>query len=386
MVVLTRAPSPAPSPARITDLALAALAPASWGTTFVVTTTLLPAGRPLLAATLRALPAGLVLVAAARRLPYGPWWWRSAVLGTLNFGAFFPLLFLAAYRLPGGVAATIGSIQPLVVALFSILILRATPARATLYAALAGTAGVALLTLTAKARLDPVGIAAMLSATSLMGLAIVLAKKWGRPEAPLAAVGWQLTFGGLVLAPLTLTVEGLPTSLSTGNVLGFLYLGGFGTALAYVLWFRGIDRMAPTSVSLLGLTNPLVATLLGLVVLGQTLTGWQLLGFAIALGALVAGQLHNLRAARVQREPAEHRAAAAGVRALHGRDERPGHPGVPGSGPAEGRDRQPHVIHGVTGDDEGFLPALGVACEGPVCEACRAVAGHGPDDRTRCEE
>ncbi|MGW0485870.1 EamA family transporter [Nonomuraea sp. NPDC003214] len=277
-------------PSRVGDLVLAALAPMSWGTTYVVTTTLLPPDRPLLAATLRALPAGLVLLAVARRLPTGSWWWKSAVLGMLNFGAFFPLLFFGAYRLPGGVAATIGSVQPLVVALLSILVLSTRPARAVLYAALAGTGGVALLTLTSEARLDPLGILAMLAATSLMGLAIVLAKKWGRPESPLVMTGWQLTIGGLAIAPLTLAVEGLPATLTVPNLLGFAYLGVFGTAIAYALWFRGIDRLAPTSVSLLGLTNPLVATVAGLAVLGQTLNGWQIAGFVLALGALVAGQ------------------------------------------------------------------------------------------------
>ncbi|GAA3130006.1 EamA family transporter [Planomonospora alba] len=269
---------------------LAALAPASWGTTYVVTATLLPADRPLLAATVRALPAGLLLLAATRRLPSGSWWWRSAVLGMLNFGAFFPLLFFAAYRLPGGVAATIGSVQPLIVALLSLLVLRARPARAALYSAVAGTGGVALLTLTSQARLDPLGIAAMLVATSLMGAAVVLAKKWGQPESPLVMTGWQLTVGGLVLAPVTLAVEGLPASVTGANVVGFAYLGVVGTALAYVLWFRGIDELPPTSLSLLGLTNPLVAAVAGFTVLGQTLTGWQLAGFAVALGALVAGQ------------------------------------------------------------------------------------------------
>ncbi|MFA1551379.1 EamA family transporter [Actinomadura chokoriensis] len=279
------------------DLALAAFAPASWGTTYVVTTTLLPADRPLLAATLRALPAGLVLLAVTRRLPRGDWWWRSVVLGMLNFGAFFPLLFFAAYRLPGGVAATIGSVQPLVVALLSLGVLRVAPARAVLYAALAGTGGVALLTLTADARLDPLGVAAMLTATSLMAVAIVLAKKWGRPESPLVMTGWQLTVGGLALLPPTLLTEGVPPSVTGENVLGFAYLGIVGTAIGYALWFRGIDRLAPTSVSLLGLTNPMVATLAGLLILGQTLTPWQVLGFTIALSALVAGQALNRRPA-----------------------------------------------------------------------------------------
>jgi probable blue pigment (indigoidine) exporter len=285
-----------------TDIALAAFAPASWGTTYVVTTTLLPDGRPLLAATLRALPAGLVLLAATRRLPRGDWWWKSAVLGMLNFGAFFPLIFFAAYRLPGGVASTIGSVQPLVVALLSIGVLRLRPARAVLYSAIAGTGGVALLTISADARLDPLGIGAMLTATSLMAAAIVLAKKWGRPESadgrpesPLVMTGWQLTVGGLALAPLTLAFEGVPSSVTGENVLGFGYLGIVGTAVAYALWFRGIDRLPPTSVSLLGLTNPMVATVAGLVILGQTLTPLQIVGFTIALGALVAGQTLNRR-------------------------------------------------------------------------------------------
>ncbi|TDB78946.1 EamA family transporter [Actinomadura sp. KC216] len=274
-------------------MALAALAPASWGTTYVVTTTLLPPDRPLLAATLRALPAGLILLAVTRRLPRGEWWWKSIVLGMLNFGAFFPLIFFAAYRLPGGVAATIGSVQPLIVALLSLGVLRVRPARAVLYAALAGTGGVALLTLSSEARLDPPGIGAMLTATSLMATAIVLAKKWGRPESPLVMTGWQLTVGGLALAPLTFAVEGTPSTVTGENVLGFAYLGLVGTAIAYALWFRGIDRLPATSVSLLGLTNPMVATMAGLLILGQTLTPWQIVGFTIALGALVAGQTFN---------------------------------------------------------------------------------------------
>ena len=93
-----------------------AVAPVLWGTTYLVTTELLPEGRPLLVAALRALPAGLLLLAVTRRLPSGGWWWRSAVLGALNIGVFFALLFVAAYRLPGGVAATLGAVQPLVVA------------------------------------------------------------------------------------------------------------------------------------------------------------------------------------------------------------------------------------------------------------------------------
>ncbi|GAA3212772.1 EamA family transporter [Actinocorallia longicatena] len=300
MAVLTqpRPTATAPGGGLLRDLALTALAPMSWGTTYVVTATLLPPDRPMLAAALRALPAGLVLLAFTRSLPRGIWWPRTLVLALLNFGAFFPLLFFAAYRLPGGVASTLGAVQPLAVAFFAYLALHVRPSGRTLAAALVGTGGVGLMTLSSEAAIDPLGVAAMLLALSLMALGVVLGKKWGRPEGTslLAFTGWQLSLGGLILVPLTLATEGLPPALTGENILGFTFMGSVGTALAYALWFRGIERLPATSVSLLGLTNPLVATTAGLVVLNETLTTGQMIGFVIAFGALIAGQRAQARA------------------------------------------------------------------------------------------
>jgi probable blue pigment (indigoidine) exporter len=268
------------------------LAPVSWGTTYVVTATLLPPDRPLLAALLRALPAGLLVLLFVRRLPPSPiWWWRFLALGVVNFAAFFPLLFYAAYRLPGGVAATLGTVQPLMVAGLAWLVLRTRTPVPQLLAALAGVGGVALMTLTAQAQLDAVAVLAMLAGVGLMALGIVLAKRWGSPGHPLMSTAWQMTLGGLLLVPLTLTVEGLPTALTAANVAGYTYLATIGGALAYLLWFRGIERLSPTTVSLLTLSHPLTATLAGLVVLGQTLTPAQVAGLGVALGALAAGQV-----------------------------------------------------------------------------------------------
>ena len=290
-------PSPhGPSRRALTGAALlAAIGPATWGTTYVTTTELLPSDRPLLAAALRALPAGLLLLLVTRRLPRGQWWWKSAVLGMLNFGAFFPLLFYGAYHLPGGVASTISAVMPLLVALFGAGILKVRPTARTLLAGTVGVAGVALLVLRGDAALDTTGVLVMLLATTLMALAVVLTKRWGRPEGvPLLAVtGWQLTVGGLALAPLALAVEGLPPRLTGTNLAGYAYLGLIGTALAYALWFRGIERLPASSLSFLGLTNPVTATLAGLVFLGQTLTPWQLGGLALVISSVVLGQRAN---------------------------------------------------------------------------------------------
>ncbi|GAA3855472.1 EamA family transporter [Streptomyces sedi] len=285
--------------------ALAAVGPAAWGTTYVTTTELLPPDRPLAVSALRALPAGLLLLAFTRRLPQGSWWMRATVLGLLNFGAFFPLLFYGAYRLPGGVASTVGALSPLLVAGLGVVVLRARPGPGTLLAALLGLSGVALLVLRADAALDATGMAAMLAATTLMALAVVCAKRWGRPPGVslLALTGWQLTVGGLVLAPLALLVEGAPPAPTAGHVAGYVYLGLIGTVLAYALWFRGIERLPASSMSFLGLANPVVASCAGLVVLGQSLTGWQLLGLVLVLLGVLWGQRASQRP-RAARESA----------------------------------------------------------------------------------
>lgn len=276
---------------RSTMTLMTAVAPAVWGTTYLVTTELLPPDRPLLAGALRALPVGLLLLAVTRILPRGRWWGRALVLGTLNIGAFFALLFVAAYRLPGGVAATLGAVQPLVVGVLAVGLLGEPLHRRRVAAGLMAVAGVGLLVLRGDAALDPVGIAAGLAGTASMALGVVLTKRWGQPVGVLAFAGWQLTAGGLVLAPLALAVEGLPSALDRTNLLGYGYLAVVGGALAYTLWFRGIGRLGATSVSFLALLSPLVAAVLGAVVLAQTFSPLQGLGFALALGGLVAGQL-----------------------------------------------------------------------------------------------
>ncbi len=281
------------SPVRLADIALTALAPMVWGTTYIVATEFLPSDHPLMIAALRSLPIGLLLTVALRQLPQGIWWWRILVLGGLNIGIFQALLFVAAYRLPGGVAATAGAIQPLVVVLLSWLILSERPPKLAFKVAIAGFIGMGLLVLSPSARLDGIGILAAIAGAVSMGLGTVLIKRWQRPVSLMVFTAWQLTVGGALLLPIAFITEGPLPSLTPSNLMGFAYLGILGTGIAYLLWFRGIDRLKASAVSYLGLLSPVVATLIGFLWLKQTLTPIQLLGIVMIFTSVLVGQQLN---------------------------------------------------------------------------------------------
>lgn len=286
---------------RTSDLLLTAIAPAIWGSTYIVTTELLPDGYPLTVAMLRALPAGLLLLLLVRALPQGIWWARAFVLGALNFSVFWWLLFVAAYSLPGGVAATVGAIQPLIVLLLARLALGSALRPLAVLAALAGIGGVAMLILTPAAALDPVGIAAGLGSAVSMALGTVLSRRWQPPVSPLTFAAWQLSAGGLLLLPAALWLEPPLPALSAANLLGLTYLGLIGAALTYILWFRGIARLEPSVVSPLGFLSPMTAVILGWAVLGQALSPLQLAGMAVVLGSVWLSQHAQRQLA--QRQP-----------------------------------------------------------------------------------
>lgn len=246
---------------------------------------------------MRALPAGLLALAFTRTFPRGGWWWRALTLGTLNIGLFFPLLFVAAERLPGGVAATLGAVQPMMVAVLAVVVLGERPSFRRFGWGALGVVGVGLVVLGPAATLGPAGVVAGVAGAVSMACGVILTKRWGRPPGvgPQAFAGWQLTAGGLVLVPLTVLIEGAPPPLDLSAAAGYLWLGAIGGLFAYVLWFHGIASLPVTSVALLALLSPLVAATLGAVVLGEWFGPLQLLGFLLALAAIVGGQLPDRR-------------------------------------------------------------------------------------------
>ena len=234
-------------------------------------------------ALLRALPAGLLLLLIVRCPPRGVWIYRTAVLGALNFSVFWSLLLVAAYRLPGGVAATVGEIQPLLVVALARLWLGHALLPLAIVSGVLGVCGVGMLVLAPAAELDGLGIIAALIGAASMAAGTVLPRRWCPPVSNLTFTAWQLSAGGLLLLPMTLCFEPPLPTLQLRNLGAIAYLSLIGAALTYFCWFRGIARLAPAAVASLGLLSPLVAVLLGWLVLQQALTALQMTGIFIVL-------------------------------------------------------------------------------------------------------
>lgn len=255
-----------------------------------------------------------------RRLPHGQWWWRAPVLGGLNIGAFFALLFVAAARLPGGVAAVLTASQALLVVVLSGPVLGQLVTGWQAAAVVSGVAGIALVVVTPSARLDGLGVLAGVGAAVASACGLVLTRRWGRPVDLLTFTGWQLTAGGLLLLPL-LAGEGLPPGLPPRSWLGLAWLVLPGGALAYALWFDGIAHLRAVAVSSLALLAPVTAAALGWLFKGQRLGAPQLLGAALALDAVLA----------LQSRPATALIDGEGARPRAGRERCPRRPPLPPS-------------------------------------------------------
>ncbi|GGM79480.1 ABC transporter permease [Longimycelium tulufanense] len=295
-------------------VACSAAGPALFGT-FYTATHHLPAS-PVWTSVYRVVPAAVALLVWRPVLPAGPWWRRSLILGGLNFAAFFVLQAVAAHRLPGGIVAIVIACQSMLVPVLAVALLGERVRLFQVAAAALGVMGVALLVEGATTGLDWIGLVAAAGAAFSAATGFTLTKKWGLPPhvGPVTATGWQLFGGAALLVLAAFLVEGTPPGLDAAGVLAVAWVSLGATALAFSLLFTGLHKLpSAAGVSVLALTAPLVAALLGWAA-GERLSGLQWVGMAVIAGAVVAGQ----RAQRGRASTQDVAGAAHGVTSVRG--------------------------------------------------------------------
>lgn len=276
---------------------LAALAPMLWGSTYAAVGLFLTDMPPLWVAVWRALGAGVFLLLFVRRLPRMNLA-KVFLLGFFNIAVFFVLLMIAAYRLPGGVAGTLGATLPLMLILMQWAILRQSPTMKATLAAITGFIGVLLL-LNPSANLDMLGVCCAIGATMMLATATLLTKHWQVTDI-LGVTTWQLLLSGIVLLPIAWWLEGAPPALHEAHVPGLIWLVILNTALGYLIAVNAIKQVGPNVFGMLGLLNPVVAVMLGMVFLSETMGWLQWAGIALILGSLLVANMRFKKRAAAQ--------------------------------------------------------------------------------------
>ena len=267
-----------------------AIAPVAWGSNYFVTREFLPAESPLWGAVIRALPAGILLLALARQRPKGHWWWRSLVLGALNVGAFFALVYVASQLLPSSTAATLMATSAAVLLLFAWPLLGERPTIVAIAGTALGFAGVLVMFAGPGGSIDPFGVLASLGAMLLSSTGFILAKRWGEGIPLLALTSWQLVAGGVLLVPFAIAIEGSIPAPDAPAVAAYAYTTLVATALAYVAWFAGLRHLAAGTVGLVGLLNPVAGVALGTLVAGEVFGPRKAIGTAMILAGVLLGR------------------------------------------------------------------------------------------------
>ena len=238
--------------------------------------------------------AGILLVVAPRRLRAR---WerlpRFALLGLVLF-VLFPLTFNVGLRYT---EASRGAVMLATMPIWSALLGRVVGERLTRLQ-FAGVAlsvvgiGVAFVEPGRAVGGDPMRLVGdgLLLLTGLLGAVYgLLAKRVLAVDSPATVTTWAMLFGAVLLLPVAV-VEGLFPAIGRldGQLLGVVvFLGVLGGAAAFLLWTWALSRLTPTQVAVYVNLNPVVAALLGVVLLGERRSGLFLLGFA----AVVAGVL-----------------------------------------------------------------------------------------------
>ena len=247
--------------------------------------------------------AGLLLIVrlqpAMRRFVYQLW--RRPLVWVMGLGVagYQAMFFIGVSRIGVAVGTLVSlALAPFLAGILGWILKEGAPGVVWLFSTVLAIVGVGLLTSGGIARQDMVGVAAAMGAGSCYAVFTVLGVRLSRQGIPATTVlAASFTIAAAVSIP-SFVLAGL-WWWSPQGVLLLLWLGLATTTLAYLLFGMGLTRLQPGHIATLNLAEPVVATLLGVMVLGEVLGGWGWLGSVLVLAALgMLGVLGNDRRGR----------------------------------------------------------------------------------------
>jgi drug/metabolite transporter (DMT)-like permease len=270
-----------------------------WGTTYAVTQFTVPDWPPVLLGALRALPAGLLLLAIKPTLPKKHEWKSLIVLGTINIALFFGMIFVMALTLPAAISG-VGMVSvPVFAMLYSWLVYKRNPSVMHI------CRGFVLIVLAwflfdpRTITLDPIGLLAMFAAIMCIVAGSSVTKSLGTKMHWWTVLTWQLLIGGVVLSIAAGVLASLNpepyvsaiSNVSMTNIVGLLWVILLNTALGYTMYVWLLQRMSVVDFTFGGIINPIAGIVSGLLLLGESFT---LLQYSLMLGMILMSLLPQL--------------------------------------------------------------------------------------------
>ncbi|MEZ9141734.1 MULTISPECIES: DMT family transporter [unclassified Shewanella] len=277
-----------------------------WGTTYAVTQYTLTDWPPLLLGALRALPAGLILLALKPSLPAAKDWGILTSIGLLNIAIFFSLIFVMALTLPAAISG-VGMVSvPVFAMLFHWLFSRTRPKKVQ---AISGAILIVLSWLLFDPRaiaLDPIGLTAMLGAIMCIIVGSTIVKSIGKRIHWWTVLTWQLIIGGVILAVASIIqmllqpeqYHAVFAGVSSLNFIGLMWIIILNTALGYGLYVWLLQKMSVVDFTFGGIANPIAGIVSGVVLMSESFSIYQ---YSLMFGMILMSLMPQIVAMIKQR-------------------------------------------------------------------------------------
>jgi drug/metabolite transporter (DMT)-like permease len=276
-----------------------------WGSTYLFIRIGVETMPPLLMAAARNLVAGIILFPIAlrarrvavrqgretRRWPTRAEWIGTGVVGVLLLIAN-GVVGLGEKSVPSGMAALLVATVPLWLLGIDAGLNHARLGLAPLAGLLLGLGGVALLSgLGGSGHVSVTGALTILGAAAMWALGTIMARRSTLPSSPALASGMEMLIGGAALLVLS-AATGEFSSLHLGQVSArswwaLAYLIVIGSIVAFSAYGIAVRTLPTATVATYAYVNPVIAVLLGALVLGESLTSAMIIGGVLIVGAVV---------------------------------------------------------------------------------------------------
>jgi probable blue pigment (indigoidine) exporter len=231
--------------------------------------------------------------ALGQRLALGRAQWRAVVVfGICQNALYLGFIFLAVRTVEASVAVVIASLLPLVVAALGWLVFGERLARLALAGLAAGVAGVFVI-MAGRIGLgaDPVGVLLCVGGVLALAVATLTVRGASARGNLWMIVGLQMLVGSAALLPLSAIFETWEVRWSGAMIAAFWYTVLVPGLAATMIWFVLVGRIGATRAATFHFLNPFLGVAIAAAVLGEAVTGRDLVGVAVIMAGILAVQL-----------------------------------------------------------------------------------------------